>query len=272
MKENFLPLHLILLTLASLAASCQTAWANEGSANPANINPSSLDRKKGDENTSHWGLGLGAGAKGLPYKGDRTKITPVPLIYFDNNRVHLLGTTVDLTIANWHGIRYTLRGKFSLGDGYQQSDAPILNGMASRHGAFWYGPAIAWHTGFGVFSGDYLTSGSKGQRAELTFGKSFDLGDFSVFPHLGLEWLGSRYVDYYYGVRASEARADRSAYTGDATWNTSVGARFGYRLTEHQRLILDIGVSHLGSGITDSPLVGKRYMSEAAFGYLYKFK
>ena len=148
----------------------------------------------------------------------------------------------------------------------------ILNGMQNRHGAFWYGPVLAWDRGFGTVSGGYLLGGNKGERAKIGYGKSFSAGSFSIEPHVGMEWLSGKFVDYYYGVKPSEARAGRPAYHGKATWNVSVGSRVGYKLTEHQTVMLDVGVSHLGSGITDSPLVGKRFVPEAMIGYLYQFK
>jgi outer membrane protein len=174
-------------------------------------------------NVTHWGLGVGAGIEQAPYKGYGTKFTPIPLILFDDKWVHILGTTVDLKIGKWSNVSLALRGKFALGDGYKGSDAPILNGMQNRNGAFWYGPALAWRTGFGTLSGDYLLGGNKGERAKIDFSKSFDYGNFSLEPHAGVEWLSSKYVNYYYGVRSSEVRAGRPEYTGKAAehvgWN-----------------------------------------------------
>jgi outer membrane protein len=223
-------------------------------------------------NVTHWGLGAGVNIKQQPYKGDGSAVSPVPLLNFDNKWVHFGGTTLDLKIGNWSGVSVALRGQFALFDGYNGSDAPILNGMQDRRGALWYGPALAWDSAFGKVSGDYLLGGNKGERAEIGYGKSFAVGSFSIEPHVGLEWLSSKYVDYYYGVRRSEARADRPAYNGTSTWNVSVGSRVDYHLTPHQTIILDVGVSHLGSGISDSPLVGKRFIPEATIGYLYQFK
>jgi outer membrane protein len=37
-------------------------------------------------------------------------------------------------------------------------------------------------------------------------------------------------------------------------------------------VFFDVGVTHLSSGITNSPLVGKRFVPEVRLGYLYQFK
>lgn len=211
------------------------------------------------------------GIEQAPYKGYGTRFTPIPLIFFENKWVHAFGTTLDLKIGKWNNVSMSLRGKYALGDGYKQSDAPILNGMQNRNGAFWYGPALSWHTAFGTLSGDFLAGGNKGEMASIDLRKSFEYGNFSIEPHVGAEWLGSKYVDYYYGVRPSEVRAGRPAYSGKSTYDMSVGARVDYQFTRHQIVILDVGASHLGSGITDSPLVGKRFIPQARIGYLYQF-
>ncbi|MFC6949612.1 MipA/OmpV family protein [Paraburkholderia dipogonis] len=144
--------------------------------------------------------------------------------------------------------------------------------MQNRKGAFWYGPAVEWRTGFGTLSGDYLFGGNKGEMANIRYGKPFDMGSWSIEPHADLGWLSGRYVDYYYGVRQSEERAGRPAYTGNATLNVELGTRVSYRLTSHQNVTLDIGVTRLGGEITKSPLVGKRLIPQAKIGYVYQFK
>jgi MipA family protein len=270
-KKTFRREHRLLLVVASVVAHSGAAWADGVSAEPPGVDDSGFTVLNNATNVTHWGLGVGAGIEQAPYKGYGTKFTPIPLVLFDDKWVHLLGTTLDLKVGKWAGVSFALRGKFAIGDGYKQSDAPILNGMENRNGAFWYGPALAWNTAFGTLSGDFLAGGNKGETASLDFSKSFDYGSFSFAPHVGAEWLSNKYVDYYYGVRQSEVRAGRPAYTGKSTYDMSIGTRVDYKFTRHQRVILDVGVSHLGSGITNSPLVGKRYIPQARIGYLYQF-
>ncbi|TKC88297.1 MipA/OmpV family protein [Trinickia terrae] len=262
----------LLLILAPVLLSSGTAWADGANADQPYADASGLTILSNATNVTHWGLGAGVSVEGSPYKHYGSKVSPVPLVSFDDKWVRLFGTTVDLKIGNWSGLSVALRGQFALFDGYKGSDAAILNGMQNRKGAFWYGPALAWRTAFGTLSGDYLLGGNKGERAKIEYGKSFELAAFSIEPHIGAQWLSNKYVDYYYGVRPSEVRAGRPQYNGTSTWNESVGARVTYKFTEHQRIIFDAGVSHLGSGITDSPLVGKRYIPEAMIVYFYQFK
>jgi len=224
-------------------------------------------------NVTHWGLGAGVGVEAKPYKKDRAEVLPLPLVYFDDKWVRLFGNSIDLKIGQLNEISVALRGQVGLFDGYKQSDAPILNGMQNRNSVtFWYGPSLAWRSAFGTLSGSYLIGGNKGQRASIEFEKTFDAGKWSFSPHVGTEWLSRKYVDYYYGVTAQEARSWRRQYSGSATEKTEVGMRLGYQLTAEQTVSLDVAVTHLGHGITDSPLVGKRFIPEARLGYMYRFK
>ena len=272
LKEFALPVRRLLVPVA-LFALCTGMARAEGDAGEPDASTPGFTVLSHATNVTRWGLGAGVGVAQSPYKGDGAKVAPLPLVLFDDKWVHVFGTTIDVKVGNAYGASLALRGKFSFGDGYKPSDAPILNGMQDRNGnVFWYGPALDWRSAFGTLSADYLVGGNKGTRASLGWRKSFDFGKVSLSPHAGLDWLSAKYVDYYYGVLPSQARAGRPAYAGKATWNASVGASVDYSLAPRQSLILDVGVSHLGGGIADSPLVGKRFIPEVKVGYLYRFK
>lgn len=271
MKKTFHRERSLLLIAGSFVLSAASAWADEGTI-PPDADNLGLTILNNATNVTHWGLGAGVGIEQSPYKGDSSRVLPFPLVYFDNKWVQAVGTTIDLKIGSWSGVSVALRGQFSLFDGYKGSDAPILNGMENRKGALWYGPALSWGTEFGTLSGSFLLGGNKGERAKIGFEKSFAFGKFSIAPHVGVEWLSNKYVDYYYGVRQAEARAGRAAYSAGSAVNVSAGSRIDYRPTKHQTIFLDVGVSRLGDGITDSPIVGRRFVPEARIGYMYRFK
>lgn len=259
-----------LLAFASLLASAP-AWADGVSPERPDAASPGFAASSDATNVTHWGLGAGFGYEQAPYKNYGAKFDPLPLFFFDDKWIHAIGTTIDFKVGTWHNVSFTLRGQYALGDGYKGSDASSLNGMQTRNSAFWYGPALAWKTPYGTLTGDVLEGGNKGQKVAINFGKRFDYGGFSVEPHIGAEWLSSKYVDYYYGVRPSEVRAGRPAYSGTSTFEVSAGARFDYRFTRKQSVSLDLGAAHPGSGITDSPVVGRRFIPQARFGYLYQF-
>ncbi len=144
--------------------------------------------------------------------------------------------------------------------------------MQRRYGTFWYGPSVEWQSAFGTLSGAFLLGGNKGERAKIGYSKSFEIADFSIEPRVSAEWLSNQFVDYYYGVRPSEALPGRPAYNGSTTVNISLGSTFTYALTKNQTIIMDLSVSHLGKSVVDSPLVGRRYVPQINIGYMYRFK
>lgn len=268
-KKDRLREYRVLLAAAALFLSSGIAWAQ----NANNPEGSGLTILNNATNVTHWGLGAGVGIAPSPYKGDGANITPIPLFYVDNKWISVFATTLDLKVGQWDGVTFALRGRVGILEGYKASDAPILNGMQNRDSVtFWYGPAIGWHSGFGTLAASYLIGGNKGQQATVEFRKAFELGKWTIEPHADARWLNDKYVDYYYGVKQSEARAGRPAYDRTSTVNTTIGTRVAYELTPHQSVSLDVLVTHLGSGISDSPLVGKRFIPAARLGYLYQFQ
>ncbi|MFJ5490292.1 MipA/OmpV family protein [Pectobacterium carotovorum] len=223
-------------------------------------------------NKTSWGLGIGVGFEKSPYTGEDSNVSPLPLVYFDSKWIELSGNRIDLKVGEWEKVKFSLHGQYAFDDGYKESDASILDGMKKRNSGFWVGPAAKWDIDFGTVSAKYLFAGNKGQKASLGFEREFAYGsNFTVTPHTEIEWLNSKYVDYYYGVRASEARPGRDIYGGTSTYKISAGLRADYSFTIHQSIILDATLYRLGGGISDSPLVDKATIPQVTLGYFYRF-
>jgi len=271
MKKKLLSEHPRLLLIAAVLLYSGAVWADASNADATSADNNGFTLLSNATNTTHWGIGAGAAYQTSPYLGYDAKYSPLPLISFDDKWVHLFGTTADLKVGQWNNVMLTLRGEYALGDGYKASDSPIFNGMPTRNAGFWVGPALAWHTPYGTLSSDFLSSGNKGQRADIRFSKPFNFGDLTFEPHVGTEWLSNKYVGYYYGVSSSEALPGRNAYAGKSAYEQSLGTRFDYHIAQNQSVSLDLTATYLSSGITDSPLIGKKISRQANVAYLYQF-
>lgn len=270
MKRNVYLKHSLLIATASVLLLSVSARADDGAAK-SDTDESGFTILSNSTNVTRWGLGAGVGIEPSPYVRGDTKYTPIPLIYFDDKWLHAYGTTIDLKIGTWSKVSVALRGYYALADGYRNDDASILNGMENRSPAFWYGPAFSWNTVFGTLSADYLLGGNRGERAKVDYGKSLDFGMLSVEPYGSVEWFSNDYVNYYYGVRASEARAGHPEYSGTSAYAMSLGTKIKYSVTRQQTVTLDVAAEHFTSGIADSPIVGRRYVPTIRLGYLYQF-
>ena len=248
----------------TLGFSVASATDNEGA-----------DRQEDSQDGYKWGVGVGANLKKSLYKGISTDNSYLPVVSFESKYVRLFGNVVDLKLPSVGPLDFSLRAKASLGGGYQASKSSYLTGMQSRKGAIFVGAATTWDAGFADISFDYLadvSGNSKGSELQLGIEHSFNFErKFQVTPHASIVRQDAKLVDYYYGVRASEATTTRPEYRGKSTTETEFGVRFGYLMTPKQKLLVDVSDEHFGSGITNSPIVDKKTTPKFLLGYLYSF-
>jgi len=129
--------------------------------------------RQGEPEGSTWGLGIGVTSTQKPYQGIDRENRLVPLITFENRYVRIFGPMAEVKLPSL-GLGGSQRVDFSLvarmnpdGAGYEDNDAPILNGMDERKGGFWAGAKAVWKTGVADVSAEWLgdaSSNSKGQR------------------------------------------------------------------------------------------------------------
>lgn len=222
-------------------------------------------------NATHWGLGAGVGVQGLPYKGYSDRVSPVPYVFFTNRWVSFAGTTLDLKPIQTEHFSVSLRARYSLFDGYKSSDSDIFRGMDDRKGSLLFGPHVSWHQGEYGVNADWLT-GSRGSQASLSLERGFTFGRLHIAPYAELRYQSSKYVNYYYGVRSDEVAFDRPFYDGKSTVNETLGINSDWHITSQQSIRFNLGVTHFGSGITDSPLTERKFSPSVQVGYVYRFK
>lgn len=263
---------LVRAALTSAAAVCVAAPLSALAAGPGGP-----DGK--DDGSSTWGLGIGAVSTQKAYKDIDRDNTVLPMIQYENRWLRVFGPGLTVKLPRWdvapgHRVDFGLVAKWD-GAGYEADDAPILNGMAERKGGIWVGAKAAWKSDFAELGAEWTADASghsKGQRLGLSLERSFRVGqNVMLTPRLGAHWLDKKYVDYYYGVSAAEANANRPAYEGKSTVNLEAGLRTTFMLDASNSLFVDLNATALGKGITDSPLVDHKVMPAALVGYLYRF-
>ena len=231
----------------------------------------------GSEST--WGLGVAGVSTQKAYGGSDRDNTAFPLIVYENPWLRVFGPVVEaklpsLDLGAKQRLDFRLLAKYD-GSGYASEDAPLLAGMQQRKPGFWAGGKVSWKNEIADLSleltGD-ASGHSKGTRASLGLERNWRLGEqVMLAPRMSASWMDAKYVDYYYGVRADEATAGRAAYSGKATVNAELGARATYQFDRQNALFLDAGITGLGKGIKNSPLVDRPTENRVAVGYLYRF-
>jgi outer membrane protein len=222
---------------------------------------------------SQWGMGLGVDVQQEAYRDMGNDTQGIPLIYFENYWVRVLGPSVELKLPPAGPVSFRLKARYSM-DGFEASDSPYLAGMAEREDGVWIGGEATWHMPFVNLSAEVMgdaSSNSEGRQFKLQADRRFASGKFSFTPRLAAVHLDQEYVGYYYGVNASEAIPGRAQYGGESTVNMEVGLRIDYTLSPKQNVFLDLRSTRLGDGIKESPLVDRSSQTGLRVGYLYRF-
>lgn len=233
----------------------------------------SASAQSGGPDSSAWALGGGVSVVQKGYRDIDRDVLAMPLISYESKWISASVPTLDVKTLSSDSLSLRLRTRYTR-DGYEADDSPFLAGMADRKGSIWIGGAMLWRPQFANLSAEVLgdASGhSKGARAKLQLDRRFGFGAFGVTPRLGAEWVDSKYVDYYYGVRASEARAWRRAYQGDSAANIEAGVRLDYSFARRHTMFLDVRTTQFGSAIKHSPLVDQSGQTGVSLGYIYRF-
>lgn len=228
-----------------------------------------------------WRLGLGVVSTQKPYTGTGRESRLLPLLQFENRYVKISPMSIEgklpsLKLGGSQHLDFGLIGRRNLdGAGYEADDAPILAGMAERKGGYWAGGKAKWRNEIVDINVEWLadvSSNSKGQRFSLGIEKTWRPGErWMIAPRVGIAWVDNDYVDYYFGVRNSEATAGRPAYVGRSGVIPGAGVSVIYRWDPHHSVMFDARVVGLADSIKDSPLVSASTENRVLMAYTYRF-
>lgn len=245
--------------------------------------PAFAQAPDGDEPPStSWSLGVGVGVISMQkaYAGIDRENKVLPILLFENQYVHVFGPQIgiklpSLDLSDSQQLNFSLVGKYD-GSGYKAGDAPILGGMSERKGGFWAGAEVEWKNDLADVKAAWfadVSGNSKGQNFSLGVEKTWNFDDrIMLTPRAEASWHDKKYVDYYFGVRDSEARTGRPAYAGKAGTGAEVGVRGLYLFDQRHSVFLDVAVSSLPEEIKDSPLVDRSTENRVLLGYTYRFR
>ena len=227
-----------------------------------------------------WGLRLGTdnhhqkyntkknkydGLIGLEYRGDKFNASKNGLSYdFSNSEKH----AIELSLSTHH-------------DGFKAGDDDLFKGMSKRKTSVDIGGRVIINTGLGsaVVNASRDVNASKGYEAGIKLG--------GITPHAphwtgqrklnvaamgGLHYQSRKVVDYYYGVKNSEAKANRKAYKAKSALEPYVGVEAQMNLNKHFTIDAGASVIKRAKSIRNSPLTNnKKYRAGANLGLSYWF-
>lgn len=230
-----------------------------------------LDRPPADPRA--WGVGVLVLLSSNPYRGGDTVVRMFPSLTFVGERLFIVGPRAGYNLFRnrWLNLNLVADAKFA-GEAFE--DEKFLAGMENRRDTVMAGldgslRAGPWRLETSAFT-DVLDR-HNGQEVNLALARNWRGTRWALTPGAGLVWRSSTYNDYYYGVRANEATAERPAY--DPGGSVEFFARlFGrVELSGAWSLLGSVRVEYLSDDVYDSPIVDRRYVTSAFIGLNYAF-
>ena len=225
-----------------------------------------------------WQVGLPAETSRSPFVGDQRKTEVLPLVNYFGDRFSYLGGEIQYRLGSANGGDTYLVGQVRSRQFYSGSsdfdDDLGIEGMRDRDSAFELGLGFKNQTTWGQYVLEGLfdtTSVHEGYELSLNYSYPKQMGRWLIEPALGLQLQSGDLVDYYHGVRDSEAQADLPAYEGDWAINTLASLMAGYTINTQLLAIAGMEQITLDTSITDSPIVEEKHIRKVYLGLIYTF-
>lgn len=160
--------------------------------------------------------------------------------------------------------------------GYDAKDSKVFKGMKKRKDSIDLGARVIIEKGFLPLTVEATKDvyAGKGYEVMAKLGgiTNHTDKDLTVLPTAGIRYQTSKVTDYYYGVRASEATANRKSYkTGSAT-TPFLGIEALLNLSPNMSVNADLTYEKRAGSVKNSPLTDdKRYDLQGGIGLTYWF-
>lgn len=210
-----------------------------------------------DGHAGEWGLGVGIAAQRPPQRGTDTQVVVLPFPSYEGERLSLNFGSIGYALVASDRWRFAVEGQLRF-DGYDPDESAALAGLKERDLSLDVGFSITTSDKWGVASlkvlGDALGV-HDGYEISASYLYPIQYERLTVIPSIGVKMPSAELVEYYYGVRISEATAERPAYSGRSVVNLSASINAMYELPGDWEVVGGAEYVRLGSGITDSPII-----------------
>ena len=232
-----------------------------------------------EERPEQTSLLVGAGllVKDEPLKGVDSKVYALPFYIYQGKAFSMRGLSASYEVFDEPTWSVGGLVRFRT-DGYDADDSSYLDGMSDRRNSLDVGAELWIENSWGNIGLDCVTDAlgrHDGHEATLSFvvpfRGAFGIKKLGLRPMFGLTWRSQNLNNYYYGVRANEATANRSAYKSGESVDSYVGVVLDYQLAERWSMFSMFRSEWLGNEITDSPIVDQENMISVVVGLLYRF-
>jgi outer membrane protein len=218
-------------------------------------------------------VGLGFLTSPRPYIGADSQSFPIPIVNIKYRRWFLESIRGGYAFVQRERLdaRAFTQVRFQ---GLEPDSSPFLEGMETRQRSLDAGVEVIYRerpVGFRVSAQSDVLGRSNGQEASAAAITGAPLGKALVLVGFGPRWLSRDRVNYYYGVRTSEARPGRPQYSAPSTINWDLTVTTIYNPTPRWTVFGLLTREGLGSSIRSSPLVERTSAYSLIAFVSYKF-
>ena len=220
-----------------------------------------------------WGLGPALFFGGNVYEGRDPVLIPVPAVWYRGDRCSIAFERGECRLASKGRFRFDALGALRLA-GYRESDSPALEGMANRNPSVDLGFQLELRTPAGYLEVDLLADvldQHDGQAISASWHVPIVTRRWLVKPDVAVHWLSAATANYYYGVRAEEARPGRPSYEVGDTAVTTLTVVATYRFAPRWMVMASSELKRLSDAVRDSPLVESRTQMQIFAGTVHLF-
>ena len=205
-----------------------------------------------------WFWGFGAGYTESIYEGKGNEFIPIPAIGYIGESLEFYGPFGSYKFVNDgpFSARARLAVRF---DGYEAEDSASLSGMDDRDRTIDGGLVFGYQPkDVARFELSYMhdvLSKHKGSETSFQISRQFNRGPFFFVPEVSVHYLSANLIDYYYGVKESEATANRAAYSAKSGLSYRADLNFSTPILFGGFTRIDLGYIWYANEISDSPIV-----------------
>ena len=131
----------------------------------------------------------------------------------------------------------------------------------------WFRDTSRWsfsvvHDALGVYSGYSINGG---------YQRDFFYKDWTFSTNLSVSYKSDNLIDYYYGISERDTSDQSLWYEASHSIQFTAGLFVSKQINQHWYWLGRYQLTTLGSGMSDSPLVSKRQVTNVFFGIGYRF-
>ena len=225
---------------------------------------------------SRWGLGVATFVSDVPYKKYSTDVLPFPAVSYEGDRFYIRGASIGYKLISGTSSEFSLIAS-SMGNRFRakDSDDPALRRLKDRDLSALAGAAYRLSGDWGVLQANALkevTGHGGGISADLSYAYPITHGEITLTPRIGANYASHGINDYYYGIGSRESlRSGLPAYEASGAAAPYVDFSVARRWRGKWIFLTGVHVAKLPASITDSPMVGKDYVSTLFLSANYHF-